>query len=59
MATKKGKRTVKKLKNLNVKAKDVRGGAFSTYMSYGDIKGESQDSGHERWIEIMSYTPKK
>ncbi|HEY6930255.1 MAG TPA: type VI secretion system tube protein Hcp [Thermoanaerobaculia bacterium] len=59
MAAKKSKRMVKKLKNLDVKAKDVRGGGYSTYMNFGDIKGESQDSGYKDWIEIMSYTPKK
>jgi type VI protein secretion system component Hcp len=59
MAAKKSKRTVKKLKNLNVKAKDVRGGAYDTFMKLGDIQGESVDSGHKDWIEIMSYTPKK
>ena len=59
MAAKKSKRTVQKLKNLDVKAKDVRGGGANTFVKFGDISGESQADGHKDWIEVMTYTPKK
>ncbi|HEX7251725.1 MAG TPA: type VI secretion system tube protein Hcp [Thermoanaerobaculia bacterium] len=59
MAAKKSKRTVKKLKNLDVKAKGVRGGGVDIFMKIDGASGESQDSGHKDWIEIMAYTRKK
>jgi type VI protein secretion system component Hcp len=59
VAAKKSKRTVKKLKSLEVKAKDVRGGGANTFVKFGGIDGESQAGGHKDWIEVMTYTPKK
>jgi hypothetical protein len=59
MAAKKSKRTFRKLKNLSIKAKDVRGGASDIFAKLGDIKGESLAAGHKDSIEIMSYTPNK
>ena len=33
----------------------VSGGAFDGYLSIDGIKGESQESNHKDWIEILSY----
>jgi hypothetical protein len=54
MATRKTKRAVKRVKDLpaKAKAKEVRGGAYDTFVKFGDIKGEIDDS-HKDWIEIM------
>jgi type VI secretion system secreted protein Hcp len=37
---------------VKVKMPNVR--AASGYMKFGDIKGESQDAGHEDWIDVLS-----
>jgi type VI protein secretion system component Hcp len=34
----------------------VVGGAFNAYVNFGDIPGESQESNHKDWIEVLSYT---
>jgi desulfoferrodoxin (superoxide reductase-like protein) len=34
----------------------VVGGAFNAYVNFGDIPGESQETNHKDWIEVLSYT---
>lgn len=41
-----------KASRVKVKMPNVR--AASGYMKIGDIKGESQDAGHEDWIDVLS-----
>jgi hypothetical protein len=53
---KKVKRASKKLKDLSVKGKKVKGGAYDTFANFGDIKGESTDKGHKDWVEVMNYS---
>jgi len=31
------------------------GGAFNTFINFGDIKGESTNDNHKDWISILSY----
>jgi len=40
------------------KAKGVRGGAYDTYVKFGDIKGESTDDKNKYMIEMMRYIPR-
>ncbi len=52
----------KKIKGLGAKsvspkkAKDIRGGKYDAFAKIGDIKGESQESSHKDWIEILNYS---
>jgi desulfoferrodoxin (superoxide reductase-like protein) len=34
------------------------GAAFDGYVSFGEIKGESQEGNHKDWIEVLSYQHK-
>jgi len=51
----KAKKTGKRVKNLSLKGKDVKGGSFNAFVNFGDIKGESTDKDHKDWIEVLSY----
>ena len=34
---------------------DVSGGKSDAFVMFGDIKGESQQSSHADWVEILDY----
>ncbi len=56
MVSKKTNRKVKALpaRGLsNRQARDVKGGGFSPYVNFGDIKGESSDKNPKDWMEMM------
>ena len=56
MATKKPKKSSKKTRKLSDLAprasriQDVKGGALSGFIKFGDIKGESTDKDHKDWV---------
>jgi hypothetical protein len=58
VAGKKAKRANKKLKDLSVKSQKVKGGAYDTFMKFGDITGESTDDKRKDMIGTMRYIPK-
>ncbi len=37
------------------KAKDIRGGAYDSFLKIDGIRGESADSNHKDWIEVLGY----
>ena len=52
-------RTGARLRDLAVDATadDVKAGAVNPFPSFGDIKGESDDSAQAKgWIEVMTYS---
>ncbi len=55
MVAKKAKKTGKKVKDLAVKSKNIKGGSFNGFVNFGDIKGESTDKDHKDWISILKY----
>jgi hypothetical protein len=57
MVAKKAKKAGKKVKDLPAKNKNVKGGAFNSFVNFGDIKGESQDNKYRDFVEI--YIPKR
>ena len=38
-----------------VELSNVSAGKSDSFLTLGDIKGESTDKGHKDWIEILSY----
>lgn len=54
MVAKKTKKGTKRIKDLSVKSRSVRGGSFNGFVNFGDIKGESKDKDHKDWITMVS-----